>query len=126
MASFQTAVDPPASAAVPLPALADGQAVPDYVAELERAAHYLDDAQRARLRRAWAVGAAAHVGQTRKSGEPYITHPVAVAKVLADQGLDVETLIAAILHDTLEDTPLSHDTLVSEFGATVAELVDGV
>jgi guanosine-3',5'-bis(diphosphate) 3'-pyrophosphohydrolase len=100
--------------------------LPDYVAELEQAAHYLDDAQRALLRRAWAVGAAAHVGQTRKSGEPYITHPVAVARVLAEQGLDLETLIAAILHDTLEDTPLTHEQLVSEFGPTVAELVDGV
>ncbi|MFC0676992.1 RelA/SpoT family protein [Lysobacter korlensis] len=111
--------------AVP-PAAGDDARVPDYVAELERAAHYLNDEQRAVLRRAWSVGAAAHAGQTRKSGEPYITHPVAVAKVLADQGLDVETLIAAILHDTLEDTPLTHEQLVSEFGATVAELVDGV
>ncbi|CAA9323980.1 MAG: Guanosine-3',5'-bis(diphosphate) 3'-pyrophosphohydrolase / GTP pyrophosphokinase, (p)ppGpp synthetase II [uncultured Lysobacter sp.] len=126
MVPHQTALSPSTSTTVTSPVLVDGQALPDYVAELERAAHYLDDAQRARLRRAWAVGAAAHVGQTRKSGEPYITHPVAVAKVLADQGLDVETLIAAILHDTLEDTPLSHDALVREFGATVAELVDGV
>ena len=82
-------------------------AVPDYVQALERAAYYLDDAQRAQLRRAWAVGAAAHAGQTRKSGEPYITHPVAVAQVLAELGLDVETLVAAILHDTIEDTPLT-------------------
>jgi (p)ppGpp synthase/HD superfamily hydrolase len=56
------------------------------------------------LRRAWEVGASAHAGQTRKSGEPYITHPVAVAQVLAELGLDVEALIAAILHDTIEDT----------------------
>jgi guanosine-3',5'-bis(diphosphate) 3'-pyrophosphohydrolase len=62
----------------------------------------------------------------RMPGRPYITHPVAVAKVLADQGLDVETLIAAILHDTIEDTPLTRDGLASEFGETVAELVDGV
>ena len=78
------------------------------------------------LRRAWAIGAAAHAGQTRKSGEPYITHPVAVAEVLAEQGLDVETLIAAILHDTIEDTPLTREAIASEFGETVAELVDGV
>ncbi|HEY4556256.1 MAG TPA: RelA/SpoT family protein, partial [Lysobacter sp.] len=121
----QPATNPPAAAAL-APRLEDVEPLPDYVRELEQAAGYLDEAQRERLRRAWAVGAAAHVGQTRKSGEPYITHPVAVAKVLAEQGLDVETLIAAILHDTLEDTPLSHETLASEFGTTVAELVDGV
>ena len=105
---------------------ADAATLPDYVRELEQSADYLPEAQRELLRRAWAIGAAAHAGQTRKSGEPYITHPVAVAKVLADQGLDVETLIAAILHDTLEDTPLSREALASEFGETVAELVDGV
>ncbi|MFP7722276.1 RelA/SpoT family protein [Lysobacter sp. A3-1-A15] len=104
----------------------DDPSVPDYVRELEQAAHYLPQDQRAVLRRAWAVGAAAHAGQTRKTGEPYITHPIAVARVLADQGLDVETLIAAILHDTIEDTPLTRDCLASEFGETVAELVDGV
>src|SRR5690606_19651727 len=79
----------------------------DYVLEFERAASYLPEDQRGLLRRAWAVGAAAHAGQTRRSGEPYITHPVAVAKVLADQKVDVETLVAAILHDTIEDTPLT-------------------
>ncbi len=104
----------------------DGAALPDYMNELERAAGYLGDEQRALLRRAWAIGAAAHAGQTRKSGEPYITHPVAVARVLADQGLDVETLIAAILHDTIEDTPLTRECIATEFGETVAELVDGV
>ncbi len=107
-------------------AAADDTELPDYVRELELAAHYLPEAQRQQLRRAWAVGAAAHAGQTRKSGEPYITHPVAVAKVLAEQGLDIETLIAAILHDTIEDTPVTRECLATEFGPTVAELVDGV
>ncbi|WP_244244079.1 RelA/SpoT family protein [Marilutibacter alkalisoli] len=105
---------------------ADFDALPDYMQEMERAAGYLDETQRLRLRRAWAVGAAAHAGQTRKSGEPYITHPVAVARVLAEQGMDAETLIAAILHDTIEDTPLTRQCLADEFGETVAELVDGV
>jgi alkylation response protein AidB-like acyl-CoA dehydrogenase len=81
--------------------------VPDYVRQLERAASYLPAEQLPLLRRAWQAGAAAHEGQTRKSGEPYITHPVAVAQVLAELGLDVEALIAAILHDTIEDTPLT-------------------
>src|SRR4249919_4069053 len=100
--------------------------VPEYVLALEKAAAYLPADQHALLRRAWMVGAAAHVGQTRRSGEPYITHPVAVAAVLAEQRVDVETLIAAILHDTLEDTPLARATIAGEFGETVAELVDGV
>ena len=111
--------------AMPIPVPFD-DAVPDYVQALERAADYLPEAQRALLRRAWAVGAAAHAGQMRKSGEPYITHPVAVAQVLAEQGLDVETLVAAILHDTIEDTPLSRGDIAQQFGETVAELVDGV
>ena len=108
------------------PAAPPDDALPDYVQALERAAAYLPAEQIAQLRRAWAVGAAAHAGQSRRSGEPYITHPVAVATVLAEQRVDVETLIAAILHDTLEDTPLSRESIVSEFGETVADLVDGV
>jgi guanosine-3',5'-bis(diphosphate) 3'-pyrophosphohydrolase len=100
--------------------------VPEYVLALEKAANYLPADQVVLLRRAWAVGAAAHVGQTRKSGEPYITHPVAVATVLAEERLDVETLIAAILHDTIEDTPLTRAAIANEFGETVADLVDGV
>ncbi len=110
--------------ATPPPAPAG--AVPDYVQALEQAATYLPDEQRPLLRRAWAVGAAAHAGQTRRSGEPYITHPVAVAAVLAEQRVDVETLVAAILHDTIEDTPLTRQAIAGEFGETVAELVDGV
>ena len=100
--------------------------MPDYVLQLERAASYLPAEQLPMLRRAWEVGAAAHAGQTRKSGEPYITHPVAVAGILAELGLDVEALVAAILHDTIEDTPLTHDELAGQFGQTVAELVEGV
>jgi guanosine-3',5'-bis(diphosphate) 3'-pyrophosphohydrolase len=100
--------------------------VPEYLLALERNASYLTDAQRQQLRRAWAVGAAAHSGQLRRSGEPYITHPVAVANVLAEQKVDAETLIAAILHDTIEDTRLTREALAEQFGETVADLVDGV
>jgi len=109
-----------------LPPVPADENVPEYVRTLEKAASYLPPEQVVSLRRAWAVGAAAHAGQTRKSGEPYITHPVAVATALAEQGVDVESLIAAILHDTIEDTPLTRETLAREFGATVAELVEGV
>src|SRR6476620_1795102 len=116
------------SAGEPIHALPEpvDESLPDYVLSLQRAAHYLTDDQQRLLRRAWSVGAAAHAGQTRRSGEPYITHPVAVAEVLAEQRVDVETLIAAILHDTLEDTPLERASIAAEFGETVAELVDGV
>lgn len=101
--------------------------VPGDVQALEqRLRAYLPEEQVARVRKAYLTGAHAHAGQTRKSGEPYITHPVAVARILADLGMDAETIIAAILHDTLEDTPLSRAELESEFGTTVAELVDGV
>ncbi|MBB6064249.1 guanosine-3',5'-bis(diphosphate) 3'-pyrophosphohydrolase [Pseudoxanthomonas broegbernensis] len=100
--------------------------MPGYVLELERLASYLPREQLPLLREAWQMGAAAHAGQTRKSGEPYITHPMAVAGVLAELGLDVESLIAAILHDTIEDTPLTRQDIATRFGEDVADLVDGV
>jgi GTP diphosphokinase / guanosine-3',5'-bis(diphosphate) 3'-diphosphatase len=68
----------------------------------------------------------AHDGQRRRSGEPYITHPVAVADLLADLKLDAQTMMAAILHDVMEDTPNTKDEITSRFGSDVAELVDGV
>jgi GTP diphosphokinase / guanosine-3',5'-bis(diphosphate) 3'-diphosphatase len=101
--------------------------VPEAAARLEAVvAEYLPAEQVQRLHRAYLVGAAAHDGQTRKSGEPYITHPLAVAGILAELRLDLETLCAAILHDTLEDTSLGRAALVAEFGEPVADLVDGV
>ena len=104
----------------------DLSALPPYVLALKERIAYLPDDQIERVLRAFLVGAQAHAGQERKSGEPYITHPVAVAGILAELGLDAETIIAAILHDTLEDTELSRDALSAEFGDVVAELVDGV
>ncbi len=92
----------------------------------QRLRAYLSEEQVERIRKAYLLGAHAHAGQTRKSGEPYITHPVAVARILAELGMDAETIIAAILHDTLEDTPLSRAELETEFGPTVTALVDGV
>jgi guanosine-3',5'-bis(diphosphate) 3'-pyrophosphohydrolase len=105
---------------------ADAAALPAYVLALKERIAYLPEEQVARVVAAYRVGARAHSGQARKSGEPYITHPVAVAAILAELGLDAETIIAAILHDTLEDTELSRAELAGEFGDTVAELVDGV
>jgi GTP diphosphokinase / guanosine-3',5'-bis(diphosphate) 3'-diphosphatase len=108
------------------PAPVDLSALPPYVLALKERIAYLPDAQVERVLRAFEIGAHAHAGQERKSGEPYITHPVAVAGILAELGLDAETIIAAILHDTLEDTELSRESLAAEFGDVVAELVDGV
>lgn len=78
------------------------------------------------IQRAYLLAHDAHDGQMRSSGDPYITHPVAVASILADMRLDHETLIAALLHDVIEDTHYSKEDLVKEFGQTVGELVEGV
>ena len=104
----------------------DTSSLPPYVLALKERVAYLPEDQVMRVLRAYEVGAQAHEGQARKSGEPYITHPVAVAGILAELGLDTETIIAAILHDTLEDTALSRAELAGEFGEIVADLVDGV
>ncbi len=80
----------------------------------------------ATLERAYAVAKAAHEGQRRKSGEPYITHPVAVTQILADYGLDVATLAAALLHDVVEDTEVDLRQIVDEFGDEIGYLIDGV
>ena len=78
------------------------------------------------VRRAYEFGAKAHEGQLRKSGEPYIQHPLEVANILADMHMDHETLIAAMLHDVIEDTPIGKDKIIPEFGAEVAAIVDGL
>lgn len=78
------------------------------------------------LMRAYEVAEQAHRGQYRKSGDPYITHPLAVATILADLGMDTTTLVAGLLHDTVEDTDYSLDEVVSDFSPEVAHLVDGV
>jgi RelA/SpoT family (p)ppGpp synthetase len=87
---------------------------------------YLPPAQVDRVREAYEFGAEAHEGQKRLSGEPYIAHPVAVANILADLHMDAQTIVAAILHDVIEDTPTAKDDLAERFGPDVAELVDGV
>ncbi|MFB4205662.1 Bifunctional (p)ppGpp synthase/hydrolase SpoT [wastewater metagenome] len=104
------AVDPAARAA-------------DLCATLES---YLSPAQINLVYEAYRFGAEAHRGQRRLSGEPYITHPLDVAKILAGMRLDTESLVAAILHDVIEDTPTAKAELAERFGEEVAELVDGV
>ena len=87
---------------------------------------YLPPDQVEHIREAYEFGASAHEGQKRRSGEPYISHPVAVADLLADLHMDSQTIIAAILHDVIEDTPTLKDELAQKFGKEVAEIVDGV
>ena len=87
---------------------------------------YLTDAEEDKLAKVSAPAAAAHEGACRKSGEPFIAHPVEVAIILADLRMDVETLCAALLHDTVEDTDVTSQLVEQEFGPHVAQLVDGV
>ena len=87
---------------------------------------YLPPDKVAETQRAFVVAQEAHDGQMRSSGDPYITHPVAVAGILADMRLDHETLMAALLHDVIEDTHHNKESLSEQFGETVGELVEGV
>lgn len=101
--------------------------VPDaigHVAEAHRAHH--PDADLAILRRAYVLAESSHRGQFRKSGEPYITHPLAVTLILAELGAETTTLTASLLHDTVEDTDVTLDQVRTEFGEEVCYLVDGV
>ncbi|WP_112140355.1 RelA/SpoT family protein [Glycomyces dulcitolivorans] len=97
------------------------------VAQLE-AAHRAHFAQPDMLlvRRAYRIAEQMHRGQARRSGEPYITHPIAVSTILADLGVDTPTIAAGLLHDTVEDTPYSLEALRGDFGDEIAVMVDGV
>lgn len=87
---------------------------------------YLPPDQIERIYSAYQFAAKAHAGQQRHNGDPYITHPLAVAKILAHMRMDTQTLIVAILHDVIEDTPIEKTGLIATFGAEIAELVDGM
>lgn len=87
---------------------------------------YLSPKKVNRVRRAYYYAEQAHEGQYRRSGEPYIIHPLQVAEILSDMHMDHQSLMAAMLHDVLEDTPVNKDALIEQFGANVAEMVDGV
>lgn len=97
------------------------------LADLTRlASAYLPDDDIRRIRDAYRVADEAHLGHFRSSGEPYISHPIAVAETCAHWKLDTESLMAALLHDVLEDTPVTKQYLHERFGAQVADLVDGL
>ncbi len=87
---------------------------------------YLEPEQVAEVYQAYLFGAEAHDGQHRLSGEPYITHPIAVARILAELRVDHLSIVAAILHDVIEDTEIAKDLVEERFGEEVAQLVDGV
>jgi len=82
-------------------------------------------AEQERIREAAVFAAKAHGNQKRQSGEPYIIHPYAVAEILISIRMDVDTVVAGLLHDTLEDTPVTYENLVEKFGKTIADLVEG-
>lgn len=103
----------------PPPVAGDGAAPPSFLA-------YLKETDIAAFQRAYLFAERAHAGQFRKDGKPYITHPLAVAEILAGWQLDGQTLIAALLHDVVEDTGISSSEIAQEFGKPVAGLVDGV
>ena len=92
----------------------------------QQASRYLEPEKIKGIHRAYQFGVKAHAGQRRASGEPYIHHPVAVASILVEMRMDYSTIIAAILHDVIEDTPTAKDHIVAQFGDEIANLVDGV
>jgi len=100
-----------------------GYSIDDLCAELQSR---LDAAALGEIRRAYEFGAHAHEGQQRLTGEAYITHPLSVARTVAELALDTDSIIAALLHDVLEDTSVTRETLEQEFGETIARLVDGL
>ena len=91
-----------------------------------RLTRYLEDDEIRQVRRAYLYSEQAHDGQKRRSGDPYIIHPLQVAEILADMRMDHQSLMAAMLHDVIEDTGIVKDALQSQFGDAVADLVDGV
>ncbi|RMF14843.1 MAG: bifunctional (p)ppGpp synthetase/guanosine-3',5'-bis(diphosphate) 3'-pyrophosphohydrolase [Gammaproteobacteria bacterium] len=100
--------------------------MPTIDALAERLSQHFEPSQINLVKRAYYYAEQAHEGQYRKSGEPYVQHPLAVANLLAELGLDHETLAAAMLHDVIEDTGIPKSAIVRQFGETVAHLVDGV
>ncbi len=92
----------------------------------ELISQYMDQEQVKEVYGAYLFGAQAHEGQHRVSGEPYIYHPIAVARILAQMHMDVKSIVASILHDVLEDTPATRKLIEREFGKDIAHLVDGV
>ena len=92
---------------------------------LERVQKQNSQANIRKIRAAYECAAAAHEGQKRKNGEPYIIHPVSVAEIVVEMGLDTDSICAALLHDCIEDTDFGYKEIENKFGTPVAELVVG-
>ena len=113
----------PAAADVSDPAWSEMVSIEPLLAECRT---YLPEADLQRIRNAFRLAEQAHSGQTRSSGEPYITHPISVALICASWQLDGDAICAALMHDVLEDTPVSQTELTQSFGRAVAEMIDGL
>ena len=98
----------------------------DLFKPLQKELKYLAPKQVERIHKAFVFASQAHKDQTRKSGEVFVSHPLAVASILAEMHMDTESIMAALLHDVVEDTSIDKETLVKKFGQAVADLVDGV
>ena len=93
---------------------------------IEKVKKYHPSADVTQIKKAYQIAFNAHNGQVRKSGEPYIIHPICVAMILADLELDKETIVGGLLHDVVEDTVMTREDIEAEFGSEVALIVDGV
>ena len=93
---------------------------------IERVQKQTPSADVDKIRMAYACANAAHEGQKRKNGDPYIIHPVSVAEIIVEMGLDTDSICAGLLHDCMEDTNFQYDQIAEKFGTSVADLVDGV
>ena len=110
--------------AVSTPPLTTGVATITHLSE--KLAEYMGEADLKKVKEAYRFSDEMHLGQVRKSGEPYISHPIAVAEICADWKLDAQAIMAALLHDVMEDQDVKKDELIERFGAQVAHLVDGL
>ncbi|MDH4375377.1 MAG: bifunctional (p)ppGpp synthetase/guanosine-3',5'-bis(diphosphate) 3'-pyrophosphohydrolase [Ramlibacter sp.] len=126
MSAMLDASPPRRRAARSLPGPAQANAAAASFAALTARLDYLDAGEVAQVRQAYRFADEAHLGQMRASGEPYITHPIAVAAQCAEWKLDAQALMAALLHDAIEDCGVTKPELIERFGAPVAELVDGL
>src|SRR5690606_8811036 len=122
----RAAPPPPALADAGFVAVADERQVASLAGLTRKAGTYLPKQDLRRIREAYRFSDEAHLGQFRSSGEPYISHPIAVAEILCGWKLDADSLMAALLHDVIEDTAVAKQILIERFGAPVAELVDGL
>ena len=123
--SFASELLPTAMRPAP-PRIDASAAAPTTFAQLSEQLHYLAKADLKKVREAYKFADEAHLGQYRASGEPYITHPIAVAGLCAEWRLDAQALMAALMHDSMEDCGITKEELIERFGAPTAEMVDGL